>query len=70
MSSLPSYDLELKAADDRQRLHASVTELKVRLNESLDLKNQVRQHLPLVYAASALLGLAAGYSFGGLFTRR
>ena len=70
MSSLPSYDLELKAADERQRLHHSVTELRARLNESLDVKNKVRQHLPWAYATAALLGLVAGYSFGGMFTRR
>jgi hypothetical protein len=70
MNSLPSYDLELKAADERQRLHDSVTELKVRLNESLDLKNNVRQHLRLVCAATAVLGLAAGYYFTGMFIRR
>jgi len=70
MTALPSYDLELKAADERQRLHDSVTELKARLNKSLDLKNNLRQHRPWVYTTSALLGLAAGYSFCGLFTRR
>jgi len=70
MSSLPSYDLELKAADERQRLHNSVTELKVRLNQSLDLRNNIRQHFPVVFATSAVLGLAAGYYFTGMFVRR
>jgi len=70
MSSLPSYDLELKAADERQRLHDSVTELKVRLNESLDVKKNIRQHFPLACASSAVLALAAGYYFTGMFIRR
>jgi predicted sugar kinase len=70
MSSLPSYDLELKAADERQRLHDSVTELKVRLNESLDVKKNIRQHFPLASATSAVLALAAGYYFTGMFIRR
>lgn len=70
MSSLPSYDLELKAADERQRLHNSVTELKVRLNESLDIRTNIRQHFPLALATTAALGLAAGYYFTGMFVRR
>jgi hypothetical protein len=70
MSPLPSYDLELKAADERQRLHNSVSELKIRLNESLDLRHNVRAHLPLVCGTTALLGLAAGYYFTGVFLRR
>lgn len=70
MSSLPSYDLELKAADERQRLHDSVTELRVRLNESLDVKNNIKHHFPLACATSAVLGLAAGYYFTGMFIRR
>ena len=70
MSSLPSYDLELKAADERQRLHDSVTELKVRINESLDVKNNIKQHFPLAFATSAVLALAAGYYFTGMFVRR
>ncbi|HEX6804359.1 MAG TPA: hypothetical protein VF133_11825 [Terriglobales bacterium] len=70
MSPLPSYDLELKAADERQRLHNSVKELKVRLNESLDLRNNIREHLPIVCGTTALLGLAAGYFFTGVFLHR
>jgi 5-methylcytosine-specific restriction endonuclease McrBC GTP-binding regulatory subunit McrB len=69
MSSLPSYDLELKAANERQRLHDSVTELKVRLNESLDVRKNIRQHFPVVGATSAVLALVAGYYFTGMFTR-
>ena len=70
MSSLPSYDLEQKAADERQRLHDSVTELKVLLNKSLDLRSNIRQHFSVVCATSAVLGLAAGYYFAGMFVRR
>ena len=70
MSSLPSYDLELKAAAERQRLHNSVTELKVRLNQSLDFKNNIRQHFPVALGTTLALGLTAGYYFTGMFIRR
>jgi len=70
MSSLPSYDLELKAATERQRLHDSVTELKVRLNQSLDVRNNIREHFPVACATTAALGLAVGYYFTGMFIRR
>jgi hypothetical protein len=66
--SLPSYDLELKAADERQRLHTSMAELKSCLNEAVDVKKNLRQHLGLACGAAAVVGLAAGYSVTGIFT--
>lgn len=67
MSDLPSYDLELKAADDRRRLHESVDELKSHLRETLDVKKNAREHLGLGCSVSAAIGLAAGYAITGIF---
>ena len=67
MDGLPSYDLELKAADERQRLHQSVAELRSCLNESLDLRKNAREHLGSICAATALVGLATGYVVAGIF---
>ena len=70
MNSLPSYDLQLKAAEDRQRLHTSVVELKSRLNETLDVRKNLREHLPAACAAVAVLGIMVGYSVTGVFLQR
>lgn len=69
MAELPSYDLELKAADERRRLHGTLAELRSRVYEELDVKKQVRQHLGAVCAVAALLSLGIGYSITGMFVR-
>jgi hypothetical protein len=69
MSTLPIYELELRASDQRKRLQASVTELKSRVRESLDVKRTASQHLWLVGGIVAALALASGYAVTGLFTR-
>ncbi|PYX10764.1 MAG: hypothetical protein DMG88_01110 [Acidobacteria bacterium] len=69
MSTIPSSDLELRAADERRRLHSSVTELKSRVRETLDVKRNVRKHVVLGSSIVALLSLIVGYGFAGIFTR-
>lgn len=69
----PSYDLEVKAADERRRLDSSIHELRDRLREKLDVKNNVdeftREHVPAMSAVAALVALFFGYSVAGMFTR-
>jgi hypothetical protein len=67
MAELPSYDLELKAADERRRLHGTLAELRSRVHEELDVNKRVRQNLGSVCAVVALLSLGIGYSITGLF---
>lgn len=70
MSTIPSSDLELRAADERRRLHSSVVELKSRVRETLDVKRNARKHVLLGSGIAALLSLILGYGFAGIFTRR
>jgi hypothetical protein len=67
MTELPSYDLELKAAEERRRLHGTLAELRSRVHEELDVKKRVREHLGLACGIAALLSLGLGYSAAGLF---
>jgi predicted sugar kinase len=67
---MPSSDLELRAADERRRLHSSVTELKSRVRETLDVKRNIRKHVALGSGIVALLSLIVGYGIAGVFTRR
>jgi hypothetical protein len=69
MAELPSYDLELKAADERRRLHGTLAELRSRVHDELDVKKRVREHLGAACAFAALLSLGLGYSVAGVFVR-
>ena len=69
MDELPSYDLELKAADERRRLHGTLAELRSRVHDELDVKKRVREHLGAACAVAVVLGLGLGYSVSGLFVR-
>ena len=72
-SELPSEVLERRAADQRHRLHDSVSELKSSLRETvrerLDVKHYAREYLWPVTLAVSLTALAIGYSLGGIFTQ-
>lgn len=69
MGELPSYDLELKAADERRRLHEVVSEFRTRVHKDLDVNNRVRERLGLVCTLAAGLAFGLGYSFTGFFVR-
>lgn len=69
MSAMPTDALELRAAEERQRLHSSVVELKSQVREKLDVQQTARDYLPVASCVAALFGLAMGYSFTGVFTR-
>jgi hypothetical protein len=68
--TLPSYDLELRAADERRRLHESVEELRCQLKDKLDVRNNAREHLGFACTVTAVLGLAAGYGVTSILFMR
>lgn len=70
MSDLPSYDLQVQAADDRRRLQHSLAQLKDVLRNRLDLKRNLRQHLAVTCLGVAIASLGLGYSVAGFFTPR
>ena len=65
---IPVDVLEKRAADERRQLHNSVQELRESVQERLDVKRNVRNHLGAVCGAMAVLGLALGYTVTGVFT--
>lgn len=67
--TFPTSELELKAAEERRRLQASLQELNSRVRTKVDVNSAVRKHLILSSVAVGLLALLTGYSFGGLITR-
>lgn len=66
--------LEQRAADQRQRIHNSVDELKVSLRETvrehLDVENYARTYIWRFVAVAAGIALVSGYGVAGMFTRR
>lgn len=69
MTEPPSYEFELRAADERKRLQASVVELKSRVRETLDVKKTVKNHVWMMSAIAGAFGLISGYAVTGLFVR-
>lgn len=66
--TIPTYELEILAVEQRKRLDFSLQELKARMHKKLNVRNGVRQHIYLASAAVALAGLMLGYRVGSFFT--
>jgi hypothetical protein len=67
--TMPTDVLEVRAAEQRRRLHNSVAELRSTVREQLDAKRVAREHLLPAAALAAGIGLIFGYGMGGMFTR-
>lgn len=70
MTTLPAHELELRAADQRRRLHSTVHELKDHVRDFLDVKKNAREHVFLASGITAALAAALGYGVAGIFTSR
>ena len=70
-NSLPTDVLEQRAADQRRRIHDSVSELRSTMKEKLDVRRNAedytRHHFPQAAATASVLGLALGWLVGGAF---
>jgi hypothetical protein len=73
-SNIPAEVLEQRAAEQRRRLHNSVSELRSSVTETvkdkLDAKKYLREYTGPASATAAIVGLLMGYAFAGMFTRR
>jgi hypothetical protein len=65
---IPVDVLEMRAAEQRRQIHDTVVELRHSVQEKLDVKRNVRNHLGLVAGGLAVVGLALGYALTGVFT--
>ena len=74
VNNLPTEVLEERAAEQRERIHNSVDELKSSLRETvrehLDVKKYAREHVWGLLAAGSLVAMVSGYGLAGMFTRR
>ena len=72
-SNFPTEVLEERAAEQRRRLHNSVSELRSSVTEAvrekLDVKRYLRKYVAPATTAAAIVGLLLGYGTAGLFTK-
>lgn len=61
--------LELRAAEQRRRLHESVQELKWQLRERMDVKKNARQYFWPAAGVAAFFGLLMGYGTSAMFVK-
>jgi ElaB/YqjD/DUF883 family membrane-anchored ribosome-binding protein len=62
-------DLEARAAAQREQILNSVDELKTTVRHKVDPRHQVVDHAVESVGLAALVGLIAGFWFGGVFKR-
>jgi hypothetical protein len=67
--NIPTDVLELRAAEQRRRLHNSVAELRLQMRQKLDVRRNAQRYFWPASAVVGLLGLMLGYGFGGILTR-
>ncbi|HVJ05283.1 MAG TPA: hypothetical protein VM578_06410 [Candidatus Saccharimonadales bacterium] len=67
-NSIPSDELEQRAANQRLRLHNSVSELRSSVREKLDVQKAARTYVWKASAIGGFLALVLGYGIGGAFT--
>jgi len=73
-NSLPTEILEERAAEQRRRLHNTVSEMRSTVREKMDVRRNAehysREYFAQAAAAAGALGLAFGWTLGGIFDRR
>ena len=67
---LPIDILEKRANAQREELQGRVIELRQTVRQKLNLKRNLRQHVWPAAGAAAVAGMALGFGFTGIFTRR
>lgn len=68
--TVPTDILELRAAEQRKRIHDSVLELRQQVSTKLDIRRKAQEYVWPAAGVAAFLGLALGYGATGIFTDR
>jgi hypothetical protein len=72
MNTLPLERLELRAIEQRARLHKTAGELRSKVavtREKLDISRNAREHFVGAAVGVSLLGFLTGHGLAGIFTR-
>ena len=68
--NVPTDILEMRAAEQRKRIHESVLELRQQVQRKLDLRQKLQQYVWPAAGGAAMMGLLLGYGVTGVFTDR
>jgi len=68
-ANVPTDILEMRAAEQRRRIHSSVLELREQIGEKLDVRRNAAQYVKPASGVAAFLGLLFGYGFASMFSR-
>jgi hypothetical protein len=67
-ASVPTDILEVRAAEQRRRIHETVLELRQHFGQKLDVRKRATEHIMPVSGAAAFLGLLFGYGVASMFS--
>lgn len=73
MSTSDIESLELRALDQRNRIHKTTEDLRTKIaatRERLDMSKNAREHMIKASVIVSLLGFVSGYGLAGRFTQR
>ena len=66
--NLPPDILEVRAAEQRRRLHETVLDLRLQMEEKLDVRRQAAEYVWPASGVAALAGLVFGWGFASMFS--
>ena len=66
--NLPADILEVRAAEQRRRLHDTVLDLREQMSEKLDVRRQAAHYVWPVSGVVALVGLVFGWALTSIFS--
>ncbi len=66
--NVPADILEMRASEQRRRIHDSVLELREQLDDKLDVRKHASEYVLPASGVVALVGLLFGYSVASMFS--
>ncbi len=66
--NVPADILEMRAAEQRRRIHDAVLELREQIDEKLDVKKVATEYVLPASGVAAFLGLLLGYGVASMFS--
>ena len=65
---MPPDVLEVRAAEERRRIHERVLELRAQVEEKLDVRRQAAPYVFPGAGVAAVVGLVLGWGLAGMFS--
>ena len=67
-AKMPPDVLEVRAAEERRRIHERVLELRQQVEEKLDVRRQAAPYVWQGAGVAAVVGLVFGWGLAGIFS--